>query len=280
MALLDYFQKIATRSAQEIRSYMASHGPDTYMLIDVRQPEEYQAGHLPGAQLIPLDAVPDRSSELDRTKPVFVYCAAGVRSRAAAAVLKRAGIPEVYSMAGGINAWNGQKAQGPPDAGMIWFAAAHSPEQVIALAWLLEDGTRQFYREMMARQGKGEASQLFQKLATAESHHEKALLQLYRQRTGQEADDTFPQNVLGEAPGPAVMEGGMALAAALDWAADRPVREIIELAMSLEVNSYDRYLALRQQFNDESSREVFGLLAAEEHAHLNQLTELFDKELH
>lgn len=280
MALMDYFHSIATKSAQEVRTYLANHDPDMYALIDVRQPDEYQAGHLAGARLMPLDTVPDRSSELDRSKPVFVYCTAGVRSRAAAAVLKRAGIPEVYSMAGGINAWNGLKAQGPPDAGMVWFAPAHSPEQVIALAWLLEDGMRQFYRELLAQKNTHDSSQLFQRLAAAETHHERALQQLYRQQTGLETDDTFPQNVLGEPPGPAVLEGGMTLAAALAWSADRTVREIIELAMSLEINSYDRYLALRQQFSDERTREAFGLLAAEEKAHLNQLTELFEKSFH
>jgi hypothetical protein len=68
-----------------------------------------------------------------------------VRSRAAAAILAGAGFRKVASMEGGISAWDGLVAAGPPEAGMARFAAAASAEELIALAWYLEAGSRTFY---------------------------------------------------------------------------------------------------------------------------------------
>jgi len=57
---------------------------DAFTLLDVRQPGEYDAEHLPGAKLIPLPELGARLSELDAGKPTVVYCAIGGRSRVAA----------------------------------------------------------------------------------------------------------------------------------------------------------------------------------------------------
>ncbi len=77
-------------------------------LIDVRTPEEYRAGHIPGSRNIPLDrieeieeAVPDRGAKL------FVYCLSGGRSASACAYLVRLGYTNVVNI-GGIAHWGGQ----------------------------------------------------------------------------------------------------------------------------------------------------------------------------
>lgn len=251
---------------------------DQFSLVDVRQPGEFRQGHLPGAKLIPLDDLPDRLEELDPDKPVLVYCAAGVRSRAGAAVLTRAGFAEAYSMEGGIRAWKGLIAEELPEAGMTWFLSAQNAEELIGLAWLLEDGMRSFYLEIAKGLDRSEEAQLFMELAGAELHHKNALQKLYRQQSGKDAGANFPSEVLGNQPKEKYLEGGVLLSEAFSWASKKEAREILEFAMSLEVGSYDRYLSLRDHFKDESSREVFGLLAAEEKAHLKRLTRLFEKE--
>ena len=53
-------------------------------------------------------------------------------------------------MQGGINAWKGLVAEGAPESGMAYFSPATKPEELIALAWLLEDGSRNFYLDMAA----------------------------------------------------------------------------------------------------------------------------------
>jgi rubrerythrin len=63
------------------------------------------------------------------------------------------------------------------------------------------------------------------------------------------------------------------------WADDKGVREILELSISLETGSYDRYQTLQRRVNDETSLKIFRTLAAEEKRHLGLLTELFEKYL-
>jgi rhodanese-related sulfurtransferase len=73
-------------------------------VIDVRESDEYAAGHVPGAQLMPLGVVPVRANELQAGEPVYVICASGGRSYQAAEVLSGNGI-DARSVAGGTNAW-------------------------------------------------------------------------------------------------------------------------------------------------------------------------------
>ena len=73
-------------------------------LVDVRQPEEYEAGHVPGAKLIPLADVVARVGEIPVNGPVYVICQSGSRSQRAADYLRNVGI-EAYNVAGGTKAW-------------------------------------------------------------------------------------------------------------------------------------------------------------------------------
>ena len=73
-------------------------------VIDVREPMEYRAGHVPGALSIPLQSVPEKADTIPSDKPVYVICASGNRSLTATDFLRRAGI-EAYSVAGGTSAW-------------------------------------------------------------------------------------------------------------------------------------------------------------------------------
>ncbi|MBK9474751.1 MAG: thioredoxin [Tetrasphaera sp.] len=74
------------------------------VVVDVREPMEYRAGHVPGAELVPLRAIADKAPELPRDTPVYVICATGNRSLAGTDLLRRAGV-EAYSVAGGTSAW-------------------------------------------------------------------------------------------------------------------------------------------------------------------------------
>ena len=77
------------------------------VMIDVREPGEFSAGHAPNAKNIPLAQLDKRIGELEKFKnrPAVVVCQAGSRSNAATALLKKAGFAEVVVLAGGINAW-------------------------------------------------------------------------------------------------------------------------------------------------------------------------------
>jgi rhodanese-related sulfurtransferase len=73
-------------------------------VLDVRNPEEYEAGHVPGAKLIPLAQLGARQDEIPDGDPVYVICASGGRSLAATRAMVQAGYRAV-SVAGGTKGW-------------------------------------------------------------------------------------------------------------------------------------------------------------------------------
>ena len=86
-----------------IPAFAAAHA-DGAVILDVREPHEYVAGHVPGARLVPLARLGLLRQDLPRTTPVYVICASGNRSKAAVDFLANAGI-DAYSVAGGTAAW-------------------------------------------------------------------------------------------------------------------------------------------------------------------------------
>ena len=75
------------------------------VLIDVREPDEYAAGHIPGATLIPLGQVQQRLAEIPTDKTVVVTCRSGNRSAQAAEILRSNGYTRIHNMQGGFAAW-------------------------------------------------------------------------------------------------------------------------------------------------------------------------------
>jgi rhodanese-related sulfurtransferase len=77
---------------------------DGAVLLDVREPDEWQRGHAPGARHIPMGDVPARLDEIDRDAPLYVVCHLGGRSQRVAEYLARNGYTPV-NVAGGMAAW-------------------------------------------------------------------------------------------------------------------------------------------------------------------------------
>jgi rhodanese-related sulfurtransferase len=77
------------------------------VLLDVREPKEFEGGRLPSAIHIPLSQLAGRVSELAKltARPIVAYCDTGRRSRMAAGALEKAGFKEIYTLQGGIAAW-------------------------------------------------------------------------------------------------------------------------------------------------------------------------------
>jgi adenylyltransferase/sulfurtransferase len=79
---------------------------DNFVLIDVREPHEYQIARIPGSKLIPLGELPKRLSELDSNADIVAHCKSGARSQKAVDLLKQNGFKHVRNMTGGILAWS------------------------------------------------------------------------------------------------------------------------------------------------------------------------------
>jgi rubrerythrin len=199
-----------------------------------------------------------------------------VRSRAAAATLSSAGFKEAYSMQGGIHAWKGLVAEGAPESGMAYFSPATKPEELIALAWLLEDGSRKFYSELASEMKDQEAKNLFKDLFAAEERHQASLLKLYKELSGMSSTSGFPGSVISLEKEGDVMEGGLRLSEVLPWAKGKSVTEILELSISSETNAYDLYVKMERRIKDQRSARIFHVLSGEEKQHLERLSSLFE----
>ncbi|MDO9168981.1 MAG: rhodanese-like domain-containing protein [Methylobacter sp.] len=83
---------------------------DKAVIVDVREDDEWNAHHIPGAIHIPLGQLNERLAELEpyKNRPVIAQCQSGRRSEKAQLALMSAGFSKVYSMAGGIQAWDEQ----------------------------------------------------------------------------------------------------------------------------------------------------------------------------
>jgi hydroxyacylglutathione hydrolase len=94
--------RIEESAPADLRSAM-ENGAVT--VLDVRGQAEYDAGHLPGVQHIPLGYLRERVAEVPRDRPVVVHCKAGGRSAIAASVLAAHGFEDVLNLDGGYDRW-------------------------------------------------------------------------------------------------------------------------------------------------------------------------------
>ena len=78
---------------------------ETLQVVDVREPGEWKGGQIHGARSIFVPDLVEQASQLDRSRPVVVYCGSGFRASIAASVLSREGFEQVHNLAGSIKAW-------------------------------------------------------------------------------------------------------------------------------------------------------------------------------
>lgn len=83
-------------------------GSPSRILIDVREPNEFKSGFIPGAKNIPLSQLNRRLAEIPQDRELFLYCRSGMRSKSAARILGKNGYTRLAHLQGGISAWSGK----------------------------------------------------------------------------------------------------------------------------------------------------------------------------
>lgn len=87
-------------------------GKEHFVLLDVREPDEYEHTHIEGAQLVPMPEIGDRVDEIPRDANLLIICRSGGRSRRVGDFLISRGFRHVYNLTGGTNAWSEQVGEG------------------------------------------------------------------------------------------------------------------------------------------------------------------------
>jgi hydroxyacylglutathione hydrolase len=98
-------------NVDQLAERLGRGGAETPLVIDVRQADEYEMGHVPGSILISAGSLPDRLGELPLDRPIATICASGLRASVAASILRTNGFEDVSWVASGVPAW---KAAGHP----------------------------------------------------------------------------------------------------------------------------------------------------------------------
>jgi rhodanese-related sulfurtransferase len=100
--------RVKTISIDQLADKLKAGDP---VLLDVREPGEFAAGHVPGAVNVPLAALRHQAGGLDASAETLLICESGRRSETAAKILTRAGFERAYSVKGGTSAWRGRLAR-------------------------------------------------------------------------------------------------------------------------------------------------------------------------
>lgn len=258
----------------DVEDFIREHQEGTYLLLDVRQPAEYEQAHLPGAKLIPLPQLADSLSQLDPGRPTIVYCAVGGRSRVAAQLLSHQGFQDVRQLVGGIEGWNQPPAAGPREFHLQFMRGDETPLEMITLGYLFEEGLRKFHQMVLERSKDSELIALLSSLVKAEEGHKRTLLSLIPEEERQQflAD-------MNASEGPTVMEGGIDVDQFM--AQNEPylqsVTSYIQLAMMVETQALDLYLRMAQASHQEETRHILYKISNEEKAHLAALGDLMEE---
>lgn len=180
-------------------------------------------------------------------------------------------------MNGGINAWDGLVSQAAAGQGMYLIEGNETVDEVMALAYGLEEESRRFYGELAERSDVPEMRRLFETLRDAEIRHEDRLWERYRALPGQIGERRkFEENVV-----PRALEGGLTPDQLLTRhpGAFREYAQSLDLAMAMETDALDLYLRMAAAFDDAEIRSFFIYLAEEERGHLKKLGDLRGRRL-
>lgn len=185
------------------------------------------------------------------------------------------GFKDLYNMSGGIKAWNSNTAFGPEDFGLELFAGTESAEEVLVVAYSLEDGLRDFYLSMVDKTDNARVKDIFRKLSDIEIKHKERVFAEYLKMTGHtESVEQFENNRVSLA-----VEGGLTTKEYLQLFKpdfDSEI-DIISLAMSIEAQALDLYQRAADKAGNEKSRAFLQQMAGEETAHLRQLGTLMEE---
>jgi len=259
-------------SSAELQAYMQEHRESEYVVVDVRQPEEYASGHVPGAKLIPLMEIPQRVAELDelRGKDLFFYCRSGGRSsRAAQMAAMGVGLPRVHNLIGGMMAYDG--VQLPDFPRLAAVDMADTVDDVLRQAMNLEKGAHLLYDELRTFFQDTPVQKTLDELAAAEVGHGKVVYAALTKLSGQpeesfeELFEKLPGNLLESGDS---FEGAVSRARAIGDAG--PIA-LLEMALEIELRAQDLYKNLADRASDDATKSALLDLAQQEKRHAEGL---------
>lgn len=261
-----------TLDADELRGFMAERAEKDYTVLDVRQPQEYAAGHIPGARHLPLPDLEAALAGLEPGQDYVFYCHSGRRSRAGARMAVENGrfTGRIYNLDTGITGWNGLAVPEMPRIAV--FSGITAAKDQLMKALELEKAALALYTRIHDASKDAEVAKLMQGLMNMEQGHARSVYAQLEIEVGGANLPGFDQ--LFKELDARVLEGGMTLDELGPWvdaALSGSGMDAAELALEIEYTAYDLYRAMAHQMDREKARTIFLSLAQEEKKHARMI---------
>ncbi|MGE0086467.1 MAG: rhodanese-like domain-containing protein [Desulfococcaceae bacterium] len=262
--------EFANLSPEQFRKYAQQHKEKDWLLIDVRQPAEYEKKHIPGALLIPVSELQSRVFELPSDRDLLFYCHSGGRSAFAADMVSDAEVTEkkIWNLAGGIMAWDGKTLADFPKIAV--FPKTDALPELLMTAMNLEKGAFRFYQYALEKFSREPFARTLADLSKAEEAHAE-LVYRYWEKT---QSLPLPFEKLFADLGGEILEGGEKLETViirLEKAGGSPCISVMELALHIEYTAYDLYRTVAEQSGNDEAKEIFLGIAQAEKGHMKML---------
>jgi sulfur-carrier protein adenylyltransferase/sulfurtransferase len=195
----------------------------------------------------------------------------------AAQYLNGRGFQKVYSLEGGIKAWQGLKAVGPLELNLDLIRGDESPIEMIEISYGLEEALQKFYFLAGKEIEDNEAVALLKKLGEMEEKHKQLLMARYAELKPGEPEG--PKRL--EEQLPQILEGGFKFTDFLSRNEEnlKTVPDVLMTAMMIETQSLDLYLRFALKTTEDSTQEILYRIGEEEKTHLSSLGVLLEKKV-
>ena len=266
----DEFREI---SFEEFEQYRAANKEADFIVVDVRQESEYTIGHVPGARLIPLNTLGKHLSELALDKDLFFYCQSGARSEVAGIMAAESGRDpqKTYNVTGGFLSYQGHSLEGFPRLQV--FDYQESDERLLYQAMELEKAAERFYETLLSFVPDEKFIAILEQLAKAEIAHARTIYSYWKQIVENPAPF---QEVYGSLKGE-ILENGRPLSdVTADLYTNKKITwtDVIEMALSIEIQAYDLYRTMADRRGQGEAQEAFFSIAQMEKAHMKLVAEM------
>jgi len=263
-------------NAEQLRKLMASRKESDYLLVDVRQPQEYLQSHIPGSRLFPLPELQAKPFDLPSGRDLVFYCRSGGRSAYAADLANEAEVTngKIFNLTGGVLAWEGRLLADAPR--VMVFARAQSPESMLMTAMDLEKGAQRFYQYLEKKYADAAFHEILEQLSKAEKGHARAIYTFWSRMVASAPDfESLYDGLAGE-----ILEGGQNLEDALAGIEKQPgigCLNLLEMALTIEYAAYDLYRSMAERTADSTAQQAFLTIAQAEKGHMKSITRAIDQ---
>ncbi len=257
-------ETIQTIESSQLHQMLEGEKEKIPLLIDVRQPQEYREGHIPGALLVPLGQLEYGHPSFSKEQTMVTYCRSGKRSMTAAFILCKMGYSQVMSLEGGILQWPYEQVSGGSRRALA-AEEVKSIGELFLFALIKEIETWYFYHEFQSRLKNPELKRLFKFLEDMERSHMEAMYSRYCEES---------RGVEENIPSLEALQRKFQKASSQikgDWNEVDDVTAVLENAVLREYQKYDFYKLSADNMKEQSLRVLLYQLAVEERAHASLL---------